>query len=206
MDLTVTLVPINLRGVEEPARSECFKLTSVSDDAKFCLNVKCRSPFAKFKVLISVTNFANQHLQATVCSRHDSVCVVNSRGQREIVFDGFPKPDDEGATLPFVVGPVFCCAAAQRVRAAVDAIERQTTEVKVFINEAHIKSAWNVLAQLFYYSDNYESDLANNVEKFINVDKTDISVRGTNATQWVPAINYVTGRQLLTVLFIFKFN
>ncbi|ALR71683.1 hypothetical protein AGNV_151 [Anticarsia gemmatalis multiple nucleopolyhedrovirus] len=210
MDLTVTLVPINLRGVEEPKQTERFKLTAVSADAEFCLNVKCRSPFAKFKVLISVTNFNNDYLQVTVCSRYDSVCVINAHGQKEINFDGFAKHDDEGATVPFVVGPLFSAVSAgRRVRDAVHAIERHETVAKVFINEAYLKGVWSALKRLIYNDndeDKYESDLVNNVVKFINVDKTDISARSANVSKWVPAINYVTGKQLLTVLFIFKFN
>ncbi|QDL57074.1 hypothetical protein QKQ66_gp140 [Dione juno nucleopolyhedrovirus] len=206
MDIIVTLVPINLRGVEEPKLSENFKLTRMRTDAEFCLTVKCRSPFAKFKVLISVGNFEEAHLQITVCSRSDAVCVVNAPGQRQVVFDGFAKRDDEGATVPLVVGPLF---AAQRaddgVRAAVHAINQQQTAIKMFINQAYLKNVWGALRNMLY-SDNHESDLANNVDKYISVDETDVVVRGTNASQWVPAINYVTGRQLLTVLFIFKFN
>jgi hypothetical protein len=205
MDLTVTLVPINLHGVEEPKQIERFKLTAVCADAEFCLNVKCRSPFAKFKVLISVTNFDNEYLQATVCSRYNSVCVVNAHGKKEINFDGFAKYDDEGATVPFVVGPLFSAESVGRpVRAAVHAIECYETVVKVFINEAYTKGVWRSLKKL--YDDKYESDLVNNVVKFINVNKTNINVRRANVSKWVPAINYVTGKQLLTVLFIFKFN
>ncbi|AGR57173.1 hypothetical protein [Choristoneura rosaceana nucleopolyhedrovirus] len=207
MDITMTLVPINLRGVEEPTRSERFKLAPVCADTEFCLTVKCRSPFAKFKVLISVTNFKEKHLQATVCSRYDSVCVINTPGQQEILFDGFAKPDDEGATVPFVVGPLFAARAAGcRVRAAVDAIEKQETVVKMFINEAYFKSVWGALRQLFFSDNEYESKLVDNVVQFVSVDKAHISARGANSSKWVPAINYKTGKQLLTVLFIIKFN
>lgn len=206
MDLTVTLVPINLCGIEEPKHSESFKLTPACADSDFCLSVKCRSPFAKFKILISVTNFNENHLQVTVCSRHDAVCIINAPGQREILFDGFTKSDDDGATVPLIVGPLFAVQRVGRqVRAAINAIEDYETSVKLFINEAYLKNAWGVLRGLFY-SDNNESELANNVVKFINVNKSDISARCANTSKWVPAINYVTGRQLLTILFIFKFN
>lgn len=206
MEITVTLVPINLRGAEEPKRSQRFRLKPLCAAAEVCLAVKCRSPFAKFKVLISVTNFDNKHLQATVCSRRAAVCVVNAPGQREVVFDGFAKPDDEGATVPLVVGPLFAARQAGRcVRAAVDAIQRQQTVLKVFINEAYLQSAWGAVRGLFFSDNNHESDLVSNVGKFISVDETDIGARGANASKWVPAVNYVTGRRLLTVLFIFKF-
>ncbi|AAK85578.1 hypothetical protein [Epiphyas postvittana nucleopolyhedrovirus] len=208
MDLTITLIPISLKNIEEPKRSECFKLTSMREDAEFCLNVKCRSPFAKFKVLISITNFNNEHLQATVCSQYDSVCIMNPCSQQEIIFDGFIKHDDEGVTVPFIVGPLFSLCESvvmPHVRATVDAIERLQTVLKVFINEAYLKGARTTLKKLLF-SDNNESDLVNNIVNFINVDKIECSEKYVNVTKWVPAINYVTGKQLLTVLFIFKFN
>ncbi|AUR45153.1 hypothetical protein Spob122 [Spilosoma obliqua nucleopolyhedrosis virus] len=208
MDITVTLVPINLKGVEEPKRSERFSLTPVCADAEFCLTVKCRSPFAKFKVLISITNFAEKHLQATVCSRYDAVCVVNTPDQREIVFDGFAKPDDEGVTVPFLVGPLFAVrhAGRRQVRLAVNAIERQETMLKMFVNEAYIKTAWGALRGLFIRDNQEDVDLASNVAKFTSVTKLDIiNAKSVNASNWVPAINYVTGRQLFTLVFIFKF-
>nr|UIX56261.1 HycuOrf-135 hypothetical protein [Hyphantria cunea nucleopolyhedrovirus]UIX56407.1 HycuOrf-135 hypothetical protein [Hyphantria cunea nucleopolyhedrovirus] len=207
MDITVTLVPINLEGVEEPKRSEHFTLTPVCANAEFCLTVKCRSPFAKFKVLISITNFLEKHLQATVCSRHDAVCVVNTPGQREIVFDGFAKPDDEGVTVPFVVGPLFAVRhAGRQVRVAVNAIERQETMLKMFINEAFLKNAWGALRGLFIGDNQEEHQLANNVAKFISLTKLDINAKSVNASNWVPAINYVTGKQLFAAVFIFKFK
>ncbi|AAP29809.1 unknown [Choristoneura fumiferana multiple nucleopolyhedrovirus] len=206
MDITVTLVPINLRGVEEPTHKECFKLASVCANAEFCLTVKCRSPFAKYKVLISVTNFKEKHLQATVCSRYDSLCVINTPGQQQILFDGFAKPDDEGATVPLVVGPLFAARSAGcRVRAAVNAIEQQQTVVKIFINEAYLKSAWGALRGLFFSDNEYELKLVNSVVEFVSVNKAHNSARGANSSKWVPASNYKTGRQLLTVLFIFRF-
>ncbi|AHD25620.1 ac17 [Choristoneura murinana nucleopolyhedrovirus] len=207
MEITVTLVPINLRGVEEPTRNEYFKLTPVCADAEFYLTVKCRSPFAKYKVLISVTNFKEKHLQATVCSRYDSVCVINSPGQQQILFDGFAKPDDEGATVPLVIGPLFAArSAGYRVRAAVDAIEQQKTVVKIFINEAYLKSAYSALRGLFFSDNVYDIELVNSVVEFVSVNKAHNGARGANSSKWVPAINYKTGKPLLTLLFIFRFN
>ncbi|AAN28094.1 hypothetical protein QKT50_gp016 [Rachiplusia ou multiple nucleopolyhedrovirus] len=210
MNLKVILTPINLKGEEEPNCVERITIMPCSlIDTEICLNVRCRSPFAKFKVLIIVDGFDNDYIQATFCSIRDSVTIVNKSNEKHVTFDGFVRPDDEGTTMPYVIGPLYSVDAAfaadRKVKNVVDSIQNQQTMLKVFINEANVYNKWNMLKGLIYNNNN-ESVLVNNVVKFIKVDKNYNINKKNNVTKWVPALNYFTGRQLLTILFIFKFK
>nr|WRK22990.1 hypothetical protein [Bombyx mori nucleopolyhedrovirus] len=210
MNLKVILTPINLKGEEEPDCVERITITPCSlMDTEICLNVKCHSPFAKFKVLIIVDGFDSAYIQATFCSISDSVTIVNKINEKHVTFDGFVRPDDEGTTMPYVIGPLYSVNAAgadRKVKDMVNSIQNQQTMLKVFINEANVYNKWNMLKGLIYNNNNNESVLVNNVVKFIKVDKNYNINKRTNVTKWVPAVNYFTGRQLLTILFIFKFK
>ncbi|AGA16172.1 hypothetical protein [Thysanoplusia orichalcea nucleopolyhedrovirus] len=210
MNLKVILVPINLQGEEEPERVERATVTPHSViDTEICFSVKCRSPFAKFKVLIVIDNFDSAFIQATFCSIKNSVTIVNNSNQKHITFDGFVRADDEGTTTPYIVGPLYSVdviGGDRRVRDVVNSIETQQTLLKVFINEANVHNKWNMLKTIVYNRN--ESVLVDNVVKFIKVDKNYNvnNVKKNNVTKWVPALNYFTGKQLLTILFIFKFK
>ncbi|QCF61028.1 ac17 [Troides aeacus nucleopolyhedrovirus] len=209
MNLKVILTPINLKGEEEPNCVERITITPCSlIDTEICLNVKCRSPFAKFKVIIIVDGFDSAYIQATFCSISDSVTIVNKSNEKHVTFDGFVRPDDEGTTMHYVIGPLYFVDAAvadRKVKDVVDSIQNQQTMLKVFINEANVYNKWNLLKGLIYNNNN-ESVLVNNIVKFIKVDKNYNINKKNNVTKWVPALNYFTGRQLLTILFIFKFK
>ena len=198
-----------MKGEEEPNCVERITIMPcILIDTEICLNVRCRSPFAKFKVLIIVDGFDSAYIQATFCSISDSVTIVNKSNEKLVTFDGFVRPDDEGTTMPYVIGPLYSVDAAvadRKVKDVVDSIQNQQTMLKVFINEANVYNKWNMLKGLIYNNNN-ESVLVNNVVKFIKVDKNYNINKKNNVTKWVPALNYFTGRQLLTILFIFKFK
>ncbi|ABL75961.1 Mv-ORF9 peptide [Maruca vitrata nucleopolyhedrovirus] len=215
MNLKVTLTPINLNGEEESNSVEHITLTPSVEhitlmprniiDTEICLNVKCRSPFAKFKVSIVIDSFDSAYIQATFCNIKESVTIVNKSNEKRVMFDGFVRPDDEGITLPHIIGPsIDSIVAGRKVKDVVNSIQNQQTLLKVFINEANMYNKW--LKKLIC-NNNDESVLVNNVLKFIKVDNNYVNInKKNNVTKWVPALNYCTGRQLLTILFVFKFK
>ncbi|ANF29769.1 ORF-121 [Catopsilia pomona nucleopolyhedrovirus] len=225
---TVTILPLFNNDGDDSKKTNGGN----DNNTEICLNIKCFSPFAKYKVLISVEGFDAPYVQATFCTRSDSVAIINKRNEKQIIFDGFVKSDDEGTTVPFMVGPLYSVMANQflqnndgsddedeekkkrKVVDIVNAIESKQTMIKIFINEANVNNKWDMFKQLFISKNilDYESILVNNVVKFMNsVDKNgDVnynSNKTTNVTKWVPvASNFVTGKRLLTVLFILKFK
>lgn len=77
--------------------------------------------------------------------------------------------------------------------------------LKVFINEVNVYNKWNMFKGLIYNNNN-EFVLVNNVVKFIKVDKNYNINKKNNVIKWVFVLNYFMGRQLLIILFIFKFK
>jgi hypothetical protein len=263
MNFKITLVPI-IGGLKENQKEnngdvgETFNVTvaettaissSSSSSREICLNVKCPSPFVKFKMSILIDQFDEDCVQATFCNGNDTVAIVNcDKHQRYIYFDGFIKMDDEGATVPFVVGPLYSINIEnnnnnngnRKVCDIVKLIESQQTPLKIFINEAKpittpTLTFWNKFKKILNNfnddntnndnnnnNDNEECMLIENIAKFINcynVNSTNSSSSSSsnnyineyhrnhiNKTQWIPVLNHSTGKNLLTILFIFKFT
>jgi hypothetical protein len=219
MNLELKLIPINLEGKED----ECLQTTSLrrrcfgddQEDIEICYSVKCRSPFAKYKLIIVIDGFENEaFIQATFCSKSNNVTIVNKTHQNKIMFDGFVDNTDEGATIPFKIGPLYSTnknIMDYMVTDIVKKIEEKQTILKVFINEAHTFNKWNKFKGLFFNQFFNEHQLIDNVEKFckegINCVTRDINytTRNINVTKWVPALNYVTGKKIINIMFIFKF-
>ncbi|AOT85592.1 cyun134 [Cyclophragma undans nucleopolyhedrovirus] len=234
MNLKVILTPINLQGQEEAEQRFAATLTPKNVDTEICYSVKCRSPFAKFKTVVVIDWFDDDNnavaaVQATFCDRRHALSIVNKDNCKNLTFDGFVKADDEGTTVPHIIGPLFSLQKTndsrrrRRVVEVVEGIQRKQTELKVFINQANnIGNKWGMLKELlFNYRVQNESVLLNDIANFIKCndntkindddddddDDDDInSVVRYNTTKWVPELNYVTGRRLLNVLFIFKFK
>ncbi|USC25869.1 hypothetical protein [Palpita vitrealis nucleopolyhedrovirus] len=216
MNLIVKLTPIDVKGKEQLNCVERYVLSPCTlIDTDICLNVKCCSPFARYKVLIIVNNQKNKFIQTTFCSFNNSVTIVNKLNDKRIIFDGFVKFDDEGVTTPFVIGPLYSVNVNDVVKCSVkdvvNKIQKKQTLLKVFINEANVYNRWNVFKKLIYNNNNNDVILTNRVNKFININKNyknyvNYNRTINNDTKWVPAINYITGKQLLTILFIFKFT
>lgn len=224
MNLRIILTPINLQGQEEAEQRFAATLTPKSVDAEICYNVKCRSPFAKFKIVVVIYGFDDAAIQATFCDRRRALSIVNNVHCKRVTFDGFVKTDDEGTTVPHVIGPLFSLQKTdggrrrrRRVAEIVQEIEAKQTELKVFINQVNYCSnndRWCVFKLLNYRVD-HDSILLNDLANFIKCydddeDSDDTTVTTStvkiNTTKWVPALNYATGRRLLNVLFIFKFK
>ncbi|AKN81076.1 hypothetical protein [Lonomia obliqua multiple nucleopolyhedrovirus] len=209
MDLMLKLIPINLKGEEE--QEQIVNITPTIFNGRYteiCYNIKCRSPFAKFKVLIIINNFTEKYIQATFCNDRDNVSIVNGHEQRQIIFDGFVALDDEGSTVPFVIGPLFSVQSSERdmttnvkVRDIVNKISNKQTMLKVFFNEANVfntrKNKVNNFIDLLFKGLKQESSLIDNVVKFntnLNINSDAVIFRKSNLTRWVPALNYCTGK------------
>ncbi|UZE89801.1 BV-EC31 [Parapoynx stagnalis nucleopolyhedrovirus] len=219
MNLTIKLTPISLDGTEENenrAQSVSIMPSFIDDDEEICFNVKCHSPFSKFKLTMVIEDFEEAYLQATFCNNSNNITIVNTFQQKKLIFDGFII-DDEGVTKPFIIGPLFSInqnvVVDSNICNVVKKIEEKQTLLKVFINEANVFSKWNKFKGLFFNNLINENLLINNVAKFCS-DSDDVECSSSssgsnkinNVTKWVPVLNYFTGKKLLNILFIFKFN
>jgi Protein of unknown function (DUF1251) len=222
MNLTIKLTPISLEGKEDT--EDCAQIISITSsgtegaDEEICFNVKCHSPFSKFKLTMVIEDFAESHIQATFCNNSNNITIVNMFQQNKLIFDGFVI-DDEGVTSPFIIGPLFSInqndVIDSNVGSVVKKIEEKQTLLKVFINEALEYSKWNKFKGLFFNNLNNENLLIDNVAKFCSDSSGDVkcisscssgSNKINNVTKWVPVLDYITGKKLINILFIFKFN
>ncbi|AVA31197.1 ac17 [Oxyplax ochracea nucleopolyhedrovirus] len=226
MNIKISLIPICEQQKQEMKHSELnVSSTPCYDDNNInfkvntnnlidvCFSVKCRSPFAKFKVLIVVDNFNCNFIQATFCAGNNVTALINKNNEKVVTFDGFAK-FDEGTTMPFLIGPLYCVRENENniaVKSIVDTIENRKTMLKLFINEAKIKNKLHVKPLFFVTKsriNNEEFLLYKEIMDFVVKNKNsddNFVVKSTNITKWVPVLDCETGKRLLTVLFIFKF-
>lgn len=213
MNIKIVLVPINIEGKEEKEGIQTTSLTphSADEDTEICYSVKCRSPFAKFKLIIVIDDFKETFIQATFCNNSNNITIVNKFQKDKIMFDGFVN-NDEGVTVPFVIGPLYSVnhnVLDTKVSNVAKRIQEKLTLLKVFINEAHIINKWNIFKGVFFNNFFDEELLIDNVTKFCGEnfnDDVNYTTRNINVTKWVPVLNYVTGKKLINILFIFKFK